>query len=129
MEEGLANSLIENLNQRTYVLMEEEISEKHTEMLPKNKEALRPYAFYFNDFFVSTSFISDAGGNSTQVKEKEEFSVEICNPWNREIRLPENQDSRHEEESQFQYWEMNNVKVQDNSKQEGKYERAVVKSQ
>ena len=37
-----------------------------------------------------------------------------------------NQDSRHEGESQFQYWEMKNVKVQDNSKKEGNDERAAV---
>ena len=67
----------------------------------------------------------------TQVKEKEEIYVENCDPWNQEVRFLEtmlkNQDSRHEEKSQLQYWEMKNVKVQENSKQEGKDERAVVK--
>ena len=61
MEEGLADSLIENLNQHTNVLMEEEISEQHTEMLPEEKEALSPYVFYFNNCFVSTGFIAYAG--------------------------------------------------------------------
>ena len=45
MEEGLADSLMEDLSQHTDVLMEEEISEQHTEMLPEEKEALRPYFF------------------------------------------------------------------------------------
>ena len=46
MEEGIADSLMEDLNQHTDVLMEEEISEQHTEMLPEEKEALRPYVFF-----------------------------------------------------------------------------------
>ena len=61
MEEGLADSLIENLNQHTDVLMEEEISEQHTEMFPHEKKAFRLYVFYFNNCFVSTGFIADAG--------------------------------------------------------------------
>ena len=93
MEERLADSLMENLNQHTDVLMEEEISEQHTEMFPKEKEALRPYVFDFTNCFVSTGFIANAGENLTQVnsqvKEKEEISVEICNPWNQEIRFLE----------------------------------------
>ena len=63
MEEGLADSLIENLNQHTDVLMEEEILEQHSEMLLDEKEALRPYVYYFNNCFVSIGFIVDAGGN------------------------------------------------------------------
>ena len=60
MEEGLADSLIEDLNQHTNVLMEEEISKQHIEMLPKEKQALRPYDFYFNNCFLSTGFIAYA---------------------------------------------------------------------
>ena len=63
MEEGLADSLMEDLNQHTDVLMKEEISEQHTEMLLEKKEALRPYVFYFNNCFVSTGFIADAREN------------------------------------------------------------------
>ena len=106
-------------------------------MLPEEKEALRPYVFYSNNYFVSAGFIADAGVTlaqmNNQVKKEEENSVEIFNPWNKEIKLLEimlkNQDSIQEEKSQFQYWEMQNVKMQekeDNSKKEGKDDRATV---
>jgi len=68
MEEGLADSLMEDLNQHTDVLMEKEISEQHTEMFPKEKEALRPYVFYFNNCFVSTGFIAYAGGDLLNIE-------------------------------------------------------------
>ena len=32
-------------------------------MLPEEKEALRPYIFYFNNCFVSIGFIANAGEN------------------------------------------------------------------
>ena len=59
----LTDSLTEELNQRTDVLMEEEISEQHTEMLPAVEGALKPYVFYSNNCFVSIGFIADAEGN------------------------------------------------------------------
>ena len=126
LEMPLENSL-GRMNQRTDVLIEEEISEQHTKMLAEERKALRPYGFYFNNCFVNAGFVADAGENLTQlgsqVKEKEENSVEIFNPWNKEIELLEimlkNQDSIQEEKSQFQYWEtkeleeMKNVKIQE----------------
>ena len=63
VEEGLTDSLTEELNQRTDVLMDEGISEQHTEMLLAAEGALKPYVFYSNNCFVSTGFIADAGGN------------------------------------------------------------------
>lgn len=105
MEEGLADSLMEDLNQHTDVLMEKEISEQHTEMFPKEKEALRPYVFYFNNCFVSAGLVVDAGKKlaqmSNQIKMKEENFVEVFNPWNRDVQLLErmldNQDSIQKE--------------------------------
>ena len=45
-------------------------------MLPKEEEALKPYVFYFNNCFVSASFVADAWENlehmSSQVKMEEE---------------------------------------------------------
>ena len=63
VEEGPVDSLIEDLNQHTDVLRDEEILEKLTEMLLAEEEALKPYVFYFNNCFVSTFFIADAGKN------------------------------------------------------------------
>ena len=74
-------------------------------MLPKEEEAWRPYVFNFNNFFVSAGFVADAGGNlaqmSNQVKMEEEDSVEVFNPWNKDImlleRMLENQDLMQKE--------------------------------
>ena len=125
VEERLVNSLenlLENylgrLNQHTAVLIKEEISEQHTEMFPEERKALRPYGFYFNNCFVNVGFVADVGENLTQldsqIKEKEENSVEIFNPWNKEIKLLEimlkNQDSIQEEK---ELEEVQNVKVQE----------------
>ena len=60
LESSLENYL-KRLNQHTDVLIEEEISEQQTEMLPKEKEVLRPYDFYFNNCFVSADFVANAG--------------------------------------------------------------------
>jgi len=64
VEEILADSLVnfvENSNQHTDVLTEEEESEQHIDVLPKEEEALRPYVFYFNNCFVSAGLVVDAG--------------------------------------------------------------------
>ena len=92
LESTLENSL-KRLNQHTDVLIEEEKSEQHTEILPKEEEALRPYDFYVKNCFFSAGFIANAGENlaqiNSQVKMEEEDSVEIFNPWNRDIVLLE----------------------------------------
>ena len=75
MEEGLADSLMEDLNQHSNVMIEEEISEQHTEMLPEEKEALKPYVFYFNNYFVSTGFISYAGGDPDFIQERNRIQI------------------------------------------------------
>jgi len=53
-------------------------------VLPKEEEALRPYDFYFNNFFMSVGLVADAGENlaqmSSQIKMEEEDFVEKFNP-------------------------------------------------
>ena len=70
MEERLADSIMnsfENLNQHTDVLIEDEKSEQHTDVFPKEEEAPRPYDFYFNNCFMITGLVADAGGNLAQM--------------------------------------------------------------
>jgi len=96
VEERLTDSLMnsfENSNQQIDMLIEEEKTEEHTDVLPKEEEALKPYVFYFNNYFVSASLVADAGGNlaqmSSQIKMKEEDFMEKFNPWNRDVQLLE----------------------------------------
>ena len=55
MEERLADSLMENLNQHTDVLTKdlEENSKQHTEMLPEEEETLKPDIFNTNNSCVN----------------------------------------------------------------------------
>lgn len=94
MDERLTDSLMnsfENSNQQTDMLIEEEKTEQHTDVLPKEEEALRPYVFYFNNYFVSAGLVAYVGGNlaqmSSQIKMKEEDSMEEFNPWKRDVKL------------------------------------------
>lgn len=104
LESSLENSL-KRLNHHTHVLIEEETSEQHTEMFPKEEEAWRPYVFNFNNCFVSVGFVVDAGENlsqmSIQVKVEDKDYVEVFNPWNKDImlleRMLENQDFMQKE--------------------------------
>lgn len=52
-----------SLDQHTDVLIVEEDSEQHTEMLAEGSKAVMPYIFYSNNCFVSTGLIEDAGEN------------------------------------------------------------------
>ena len=66
VEERLADSLvnsIENSNQHTDVLIEEEESEQHIDVLPKEEKAHKPYDFYFYNCLVSAGLVSDVGEN------------------------------------------------------------------
>lgn len=66
MEERLTDSLMnsfENSNRQTDMLIEEEKTKQHTDVLPKEEEALRPYVFYFNNYFARAGIVADAGGN------------------------------------------------------------------
>jgi len=72
------------------VLIEEEKLEHHTKVFPKEEEALRPYIFYFNNYFVGAGLVANDGGNlaqmRSQVKTVEEDSVEEFNPWNIDVQ-------------------------------------------
>jgi len=61
--------------------------------LPKENKALKPCVFYFNKCFVNAHLVVDARGNlaqmSSQIKMKEEDSMEKFNPWNRKVQLLE----------------------------------------
>ena len=62
LESSLENSLEISLkNQHTDVLIKEEISEQHTEMIAEEGKALRPYGFYFNNCFMNAGFVVGAG--------------------------------------------------------------------
>lgn len=86
VEERLAGSLMnsfENSNKQTDMLIKEEKTKEHTDVLPK-EETLRPYVFYFNNYFVSACIVAAVGGNFAQVrskiKMKEEDPIEEFNP-------------------------------------------------
>jgi len=84
---------LKKLNHHSDVLIEEEKLEKHNKVFPKEGEVLRPYVFYFNKLFMSVDLVADAGGNlaqmSSQIKMKEEDSLEVLNPWNKDVQLLE----------------------------------------
>lgn len=75
------------------MLIEEEKSEQHTDVLPKEEKAQKPYVFYFNNWLVSVGLVADAGRTlaqmSSQVKMEEKDSMEKFNPWNRDVKLLE----------------------------------------
>ena len=103
--ESYLDNFLKRLNQHTDVLIEEEKSEQHTKVLPKEEEALRPYVFYFNNCLMSAALVVDTRGNlsqmSSQVNMVEEDYVEEFNPWNRDVQLLERMldsyDSMHKE--------------------------------
>ena len=96
VEERLVDNLMnsfENSNQHTGVLIEEEKTKQQTELLPKEEKTQKPYVFYFKNCFVSAGLVADAGGilaqMSSQIKMKEEDSMEEFNPWNKDVQLLE----------------------------------------
>ena len=113
LENSSENSLSRE-DQYTDVLIEEVISGQHTEILVEERKALRHYDFCFNNLFMNAGVFASTREHLTQLdsqmKEEEENSVEISNPWNDEIKLLKimlnNQNSVQEEKSQFQNWEL-----------------------
>lgn len=96
VEERLVDSLMssfENSTQHVDVFIEKKEIEKKTELFPKEDKAQNPYVFYFNKCFVSAGFVVDAEGNlapmRSQIKMKEEYSVEEFNPWNIDTKFLE----------------------------------------
>jgi len=96
MEERLMDNLMnsfESSNQHTDVLTEEKETVQKTELLPKENKAQQPCVFNFNKCFVSVGFVANAGGDlaqmSSQMKMKEENSIEESNPCNKNVKLLE----------------------------------------
>lgn len=91
--ENYLENYLGKMNQHTDVLIEEEIAEQHTEVLAEERKELRPYGFCFNSCFMNAGFIAGVGENltqlSSQIQEEEENSVELFNPWNKEVELLE----------------------------------------
>lgn len=128
---GLVNSLESSLenslgreNQHTDVLIERGNLEQHTEVLVEGSKALMPYDFCFNKYFVNVGIIAGVEGHltqlSSQMKEKDENSVEISNPWNEDVMLLErmlNDQNSVEKESQFQNWELQMHRDEDRRKE------------
>ena len=75
------------------MLTEKKETVQQTELLLKEDKALKPCSFDFNKCFVNAGLVADAGGNlaqmSSQIKMKEEDSVEEFNPWNIDAQLLE----------------------------------------
>ena len=70
MEERLVDSLMnsfESSNQHTDVLIEEERSERHIEVLPKEEEVQKPYIFDFDDCLMNADFVAKTGTYLAQV--------------------------------------------------------------
>ena len=69
-------------------------------MLPKEDKTQKSYVFYFNKCFVSAGLVIDARENlaqmSSQIKMKEEDSVEEFNPWNKDVKLLEKMLNSHD---------------------------------
>jgi len=69
------------LNQPTNVLIEElkEISEQHTERLPEEEEAQRPYIFYFDNCLMVANYVAETrmylAQVDNQMKEEEKEHV------------------------------------------------------
>lgn len=92
-------------------------------------KALRPYDFYFNKCFVNACIIAGAEEHlnqlSSQMKEKNENSVEISNPWDEDIMLLElmlNDRNSMQEESQFQNWELQMQRDEDRRREYTMYQ-------
>jgi len=103
VEERLMDSLMNSFassNQHTNVLTEEKKTVQQTELLPKENKAQQPYVFNFNKCFVNAGFVAIAGAYlaqvNSQIKVKEEKSMEELNPWNREVNLLEKVLNNHD---------------------------------
>ena len=90
---GSLRNSFESSNQHTDVLTEEEETVQETKVLPMENKAQKPYIFNFNKFFECAGFVVGAEGDlakvNSQIKVKEENSMEELNPWNREVNFLE----------------------------------------
>jgi len=96
IEERLMDSLrnsFENSNQHIDVLTEEKETMHQTEVFPTENKAQQLCVFNFNKCFMNAGFVANARRDlaqvNSQIKVKEENSMEELNPWNREVNLLE----------------------------------------
>ena len=107
-KERLADNLKISLswNQHIDMLIEEERSEQHTEVLPKEEEVQKPYIFYYDDCLIIEDVVVETGIYLAQVdnqmKEEE-----------KEHLLKDVKEDLAEEEGRYDDWSVSNEEMGD----------------